>query len=102
MLHYFASDLLAGCFPKDRCVLVVEISVFSVPYVATITEIRLSASIGNLIPEWGVGGQPVKQTLPIPVAGCFSSVGIRSLWPVAHTVYYIIDYFKCWDYDQPM
>ena len=89
-----ASDLLARCFPKYRGILVVDVGVVSVLYVTIVTEVFLTASVGELIPEWGVGGHLVKQTPPVSVAGCFSSVGIRSLWPVAQIVQHVIDYRK--------
>ena len=93
-----ASDLLARCFSNDGSILVVEVGVVSVPHVTLIAEVLLSASVIELVPEWRLGGQPVEQTLPIPVAGCFSSVGIRSLWPVTHTELLGVKYHKLWDY----
>jgi hypothetical protein len=55
----------------------------------------LSAAAGDLVPEWRLSGQPVEQTLPIPVAGCFGRVRIRSLWLVAHTQLFTVKYDKC-------
>ncbi len=89
-LAVFAGELLTGCFPEYRGVLVVEIGVLGVPHVAVIAEVLLPAAIGELIPEQGVCGQPVKQTLPIPVADRVGSVRVRSLWPVAHVLGYSI------------
>jgi len=84
-LAVFPGDLLARRFTKEWCVLVVQVSIFGVPYVPIFVEILLPTPIGELVPEWGVGGQPVEQTVPIPVTDRFSSVRVRSLWPVAHT-----------------
>ena len=44
----------------------------------------LGTSVGDLVPEWGVGGQPVEQAVSVPVADRFRSVLVRALWPVAH------------------
>jgi hypothetical protein len=93
-----ASDLLARCFPEEWCILVVEVGVLGVAYVTVIAEVSLSASVVNLVPEWGLGGQPVEQTLPIPVSGCFDSVRVRSLWSVAHTQLFEVGYHNRWDY----
>lgn len=61
----FASDLLARRFPKYGCVLVVEVGVIGVPYATAIAEVLLTASVSDLIPKGWLGGQPVKQTLPV-------------------------------------
>jgi len=89
-LAVFASELLTGCFPEERRVLLVQVGVVGVPYVAIFVEVLLPATVRDLIPEWGVGGQPVEQALPVPVTDRFSSVRVRSLWPVARTSKYSV------------
>ena len=73
-----------------------EVGVLGVPHVAVVAEVLLPAAIGDLVPERWLGGQSVEQTLPIPVAGCFSSVGVRSLWPVSHVHCYVIGKINIW------
>ena len=38
----------------------------------------LGTAVGELVPEWGVGGQPVEQTVSIPVADRFCGVLVRA------------------------
>ena len=47
----------------------------------------LGTSVGDLVPEWGVGGQPVEQAVSVPVADRFRGVLVRPLWRAAHTSY---------------
>ena len=44
----------------------------------------LGTAVGELVPEWGVGGQPVEQTLMVPVADRFRGVLVRAPWQAAH------------------
>lgn len=81
----FPGELLARCFPEDRRVLFVQVGVVGVPYVAVLVEVLLAATECDLVPERGVGGQLLEQTLPIPVTDRGSSVRVRSLRPVDHT-----------------
>jgi hypothetical protein len=85
--------LLTGGFPDDECVVVVEIVVFDVPDIAVIAEVGLAASVGGLVLERWLGGQPVEQALPAPVGGRFGGVLVRSLWPTtAHILsFYVTD-----------
>jgi len=89
-LCVFPGELLARRFPEEWCVLPVEVGVVGVPHIAIFIEVLLTATVIDLIPEWGVCGQPVKQALPIPVTDRVSSVGVCSLWPVAHTRKYSV------------
>ena len=38
----------------------------------------LGTAVGELVPQWGVGGQPVEQTLMVPVADGFCGVLVRA------------------------
>jgi len=89
-LHCFSGELLARRFPKDWGVLPVQIGVLGVPHVTVVVEVLLATTVVDLVPEWGVCGQPVEQTLPVPVTDRVSSVRVRSLWPVAQTQKYTI------------
>ena len=86
-LAVFARELLAGCFPEEWSVLLVEVGVVGVPHVTILIKVLLTTTVGDLVPEWSVCGQPLEQTLPIPVTDRVSGVCVRSLWPVAHTYF---------------
>jgi hypothetical protein len=62
----------------------VEVGVLGFPHVAVFVEVLLTATVGDLVPERGVCGQPLGQALPIPVTDRVGSVRVCSLWPVAH------------------
>ena len=47
----FANELLARCFPEERRVLLVQVGVVGVPYVAIFVEVLLPATVRDLIPE---------------------------------------------------
>ena len=47
----------------------------------------LGTSVGNLVPQRGVGGQPVEQAVSVPVADRFRGVLVRSPWQAAHRRY---------------
>ena len=51
----------------------------------------LGTSVGELVPQGGVGGQPVEQAVSVPVADRFRGVLVRSLRQAAHT-YYIVQF----------
>ena len=34
----------------------------------------LGTAVGELVPQWGVGGQPVEQAVSVPVADGFRSI----------------------------
>ena len=75
---------MAGCFSEDGGVVAVEVIELGVPDVAVVGEVLLSATVGNLFPEWSVGSQPVEQAVSIPVADRFCGVLVRALWRAAH------------------
>lgn len=83
-----ASDLLAGGFAEDGCVVTVEVGIlYTVPYVFLAVKVGLAASVRDLIPQRSVGGggQPLEQAFSVPFADRCGSILVRSLWQVAHS-----------------
>jgi len=77
-------ELVAHRVPDERCVFVVKVDVVNVPHVAVLVEVVLAAVVVDLVPERGVFGQPVEQTLTMPAGDWSKSVRVRSLLPVAY------------------
>lgn len=93
----FAGDLLASSLAEYRCVVVVQVSVLGVPDIAILSEVLLSASVGELVPQGSVCGQPLEQTLAVPLTDRFRGVLVRALWSVAHVLYVGLLACERWD-----
>jgi len=72
-------DLLTRCFAEDERVLVAQVGVLNISYVFTVSEVGLSVSVRDLIPQGGVGDQLLEHALSIPLISGLSGVLVRPL-----------------------
>lgn len=83
MFHCFGRS--AGTLLRQgRSVFVIPVGVHAVPRVTTLTELLLSASVSDLVPEWSMGGQSVEQTLSTLLDTRVSSECVCPLWLTTH------------------